>query len=81
MFSAMMTIPLYKQIVVGLNSTESGLAMIPMVVGLRIAAMSSGQITARTGKYRIFTVTGSLFTAIGFFLLAFMTYDLSLIHI
>ena len=75
MFGAMMTIPLYMQIVVGLNPTESGLAMIPMVVGLMIAAMTSGQITARTGKYRIFPVTGSLFTAIGFFLLTFMTYD------
>ena len=75
MFGAMMTIPLYMQIVVGLNPTESGLAMIPMVVGLMIAAMGSGQITARTGKYRIFPVTGSLFTAVGFFLLTFMTYD------
>ncbi|MBN9613487.1 MAG: DHA2 family efflux MFS transporter permease subunit [Actinobacteria bacterium] len=75
MFGAMMTIPLYMQIVVGLNPTESGFAMIPMVIGLMIAAMSSGQITARTGKYRIFPVTGSLFTAIGFFLLTFMTYD------
>ncbi len=75
MFGAMMTIPLYMQIVVGLNPTESGFAMIPMVIGLMIAAMSSGQITARTGKYRIFPVTGSLFTATGFFLLTFMTYD------
>ncbi|MFV0432491.1 MAG: DHA2 family efflux MFS transporter permease subunit [Leucobacter sp.] len=75
MFGAMMTIPLYMQIVVGLNPTESGFAMIPMVVGLMIAAMGSGVITSRTGKYRIFPVTGSLFTAVGFFLLTFMTYD------
>ena len=75
MFGAMMTIPLYMQIVVGLNPTESGFAMIPMVIGLMIAAMGSGQITARTGKYRIFPVTGSLFTAIGFLWLTFMTYD------
>ena len=75
MFGAMMTIPLYMQIVVGLNPTESGFAMIPMVLGLMIAAMGSGQITSRTGKYRIFPVTGSLFTATGFFLLTFMTYD------
>lgn len=75
MFGAMMTIPLYMQIVVGLNPTQSGLAMIPMVLGLMIAAMSSGQITARTGKYRIFPVTGSLFAALGFLILAQMTYD------
>ncbi|WP_424935859.1 MULTISPECIES: MDR family MFS transporter [Bacteria] len=75
MFGAMMTIPLYLQIVVGLNPTESGLASIPMVIGLMIAAMSSGQITARTGHYRIFPVTGTLFTAIGFLILTFMTPD------
>lgn len=75
MFGAMMTIPLYMQIVVGLNPTESGFAMIPMVLGLMIAALSSGQITARTGKYRVFTVTGSLCTTLGFLLLSFMTYD------
>ncbi|ALX67193.1 MDR family MFS transporter [Microbacterium sp. XT11] len=80
MFGAMMTIPLYMQIVVGLNPTESGLAMIPMVVGLMIAAMSSGQITSRTGKYRIFPVTGSLFTATGFFVLTFLRYDSPLWH-
>jgi len=75
MFGAMMTIPLYLQIVVGLNPTESGLASIPMVIGLMIAAMSSGQITAKTGHYRIFPVTGTLFTAFGFLLLTFMTPD------
>lgn len=75
MFGAMMTIPLYMQIVVGLNPTESGLATIPMVVGLMIAALSAGQITARTGHYRIFTVTGTASTAVGFLLLTFMKYD------
>lgn len=80
MFGAMMTIPLYMQIVVELTPTESGLAMIPMVLGLMIAAMTSGQITARTGKYRIFPVTGSLFTAIGFFVLTFIRYDTPLWH-
>ncbi|MGN6125555.1 MAG: MDR family MFS transporter [Humibacter sp.] len=75
MFGAMLTIPLYLQIVVGLSPTNSGLAMIPMVVGLMIAALSSGQITARTGRYRIFPITGTLFTAVGFFFLTFLKYD------
>jgi EmrB/QacA subfamily drug resistance transporter len=75
MFGAMLTIPLYLQIVVGLSPTASGFALIPMVVGLMIAALSSGQITARTGRYRIFPVTGTLFTAIGFVFLTFLKYD------
>ncbi|SER81609.1 drug resistance transporter, EmrB/QacA subfamily [Propionibacterium cyclohexanicum] len=75
MFGAMMTIPLYLQIVVGLNPTESGLATIPLVIGLMIAALSAGQITARTGHYRVFTITGTMSTALGFLLLTFMKYD------
>jgi EmrB/QacA subfamily drug resistance transporter len=75
MFGAMLTIPLYLQIVLGLNPTESGFAMIPMVIGLMIAAMTSGQITSRTGRYRIFPITGTAFTAVGFLLLTFVKYD------
>ena len=75
MFGAMMTIPLYMQIVVGLDPTESGLAMIPMVIGLMSASMGVGQFMARTGKYQIFPITGTLFTAVGFFWLSQMTYD------
>ena len=75
MFGAMMTIPLYLQIVTGLSPTASGFAMIPMVIGLMIASLGSGQLVARTGKYRIFPVTGTLFTAIGFVFLTFLKYD------
>ena len=75
MFGAMMTIPLYMQIVVGLNPTQSGLSMLPMIVGLMITSLASGQITARTGKYRIFPVLGTLFTAVGFFMLTFIRYE------
>ncbi|MBS1906292.1 MAG: MFS transporter [Actinobacteria bacterium] len=75
MFGAMMTIPLYMQIVVGMNPTESGLSMLPLIVGLMIASLTSGQITARTGRYRIFPVLGSLFTAVGFFSLTLIRYE------
>lgn len=73
MFGAMMTIPLYMQIVAGLTPTESGFAMLPMVVGLMTSSMAAGQITARTGKYGIFPRTGTLTTAIGFLLLTFVS--------
>lgn len=75
MFGAMLTIPLYLQIVTGLTPTEAGFATLPLVVGLMIASIGSGQIVARTGKYRIFPVTGTAFTAAGFFWLTFTTVD------
>jgi hypothetical protein len=75
MFGAMLTIPLYLQIVTGLTPTASGFAMLPMILGLMIAAVGSGQILARTGHYRIFPITGTFSTALGFLTLTFVTVD------
>nr|WP_083527698.1 MDR family MFS transporter [Curtobacterium ammoniigenes] len=75
MFGAMLTIPLYLQIVTGLTPTESGFATLPMIGGLMIASIVSGQIVSRTGKYRIFPITGTAFTAAGYVVLTFMTVD------
>ena len=75
MFGAMLTIPLYLQIVSGLTPTQSGFATLPMMAGLMIASIGSGQIVARTGKYSVFPVTGTATTAVGFLILAFITVD------
>ncbi|WP_413249220.1 DHA2 family efflux MFS transporter permease subunit [Sinomonas flava] len=75
MFGAMLTLPLYLQLVTGLTPTESGFATLPMIGGLMIASIASGQIVSRTGKYRIFPVTGTLLVAIGYFVLTSMTID------
>ncbi|MBT1001882.1 MFS transporter [Paenarthrobacter sp. DKR-5] len=75
MFGAMLTLPLYLQLVTGLTPTESGFATLPMVGGLMIASIVSGQIVARTGKYRIFPITGTFVTAGGYFVLTFMSID------
>ena len=75
MFGAMLTLPLYLQIVTGLTPTESGFALIPMIVGLIIASIGSGQILARTGHYRIFPITGTFTVAGGYLVLTFLTVD------
>jgi len=75
MFGAMLTIPLYMQIVEGLTPTESGFATLPMVAGLMTASIASGQIISRTGRYRIFPMTGTAITALGFLWLTTMTID------
>lgn len=81
MFGALLTLPLYLQIVFGLSPTNSGLASLPLMVGLLIASIGSGQIIARTGKYRIFPVTGTLVLAAGYLVLTFLTYDKPLWYI
>ena len=81
MFGAMLTLPLYLQIVFGLSPTASGFATLPMMAGLLIASIGSGQIISRTGKYRIFPVTGTAVTGAGFLVLTFLTIDKPLWYI
>lgn len=75
MFGSMMTIPLYMQIVVGLNPTESGFATLPMVLGIMVSSITVGQIIAKTGKYGAFPVTGTLCMIGGFVMFTFITYN------
>lgn len=75
MFGAMMTIPLYLQLVQGATPTESGFLMLPMIGGLMISSIASGQIIAKTGKYGFFPKVGTASMAIGFFVLTFATAD------
>jgi EmrB/QacA subfamily drug resistance transporter len=75
MFGGMMTLPLILQIVKGASPTEAGLLMIPMTIGLMIASMSSGIITGKTGKYKIFMVVGTAMMTVSYIYLAQMTYD------
>ncbi|MFE1665275.1 MDR family MFS transporter [Microbacterium sp. P02] len=75
MFGAMLTLPLYLQLVLGSSPTESGFQMLPMILGLMIASIGSGQIIARTGRYRMFPILGTALMATGFLILTFMRYD------
>ena len=75
MFGAMMTIPLYLQLVNGATPTESGFLMLPMILGLMIASIVSGQLIARTGVYKWFPRVGTALMAVGFFWFTFASPD------
>ncbi|GAA4137173.1 MDR family MFS transporter [Leifsonia shinshuensis] len=74
MFGAMLTLPLYLQIVLGSSPTLSGLQLLPMILGLMISSIASGQIIARTGHYRQFPIIGTAMLAGGFFYLTFLKF-------
>jgi EmrB/QacA subfamily drug resistance transporter len=59
MFGAMIFIPVYLQVVDGMSPTESGLAMLPMVVGIFTTSIGAGQMMTRTGRYKIFPILGA----------------------
>ena len=74
MFGGMISLPLVLQIVYGASPTESGYLMIPMVMGLMTSSILSGQITSKTGKYKIFMVLGTAFMAVSFVYLSTLVY-------
>lgn len=75
MFAGMMIIPFVLQIVHGMNPTEAGLATLPLIVGLMIASIASGQIIARTGRYGAFPVLGLASMAIAYGVLVTLQWD------
>ncbi|MFM2352135.1 MAG: hypothetical protein RL096_616 [Actinomycetota bacterium] len=77
MFGGMMTLPLVLQIVTGATPTEAGFMMLPMVAGMMTATIISGQVTSKTGKYKIFMVTGSGILALGYLYLTSYNADMA----
>jgi EmrB/QacA subfamily drug resistance transporter len=75
MFGGMMTLPLLLQIVMGATPTEAGFMMLPMVAGMMTATIISGQITSRTGKYKMFMVIGPVLLALGYLYLTSFNAD------
>src|ERR1700761_5246578 len=69
MFGAMTFLPLFQQTVQGESPTISGLMLTPMMAGVTVTSMLSGQITTRTGRYKIFPILGGGIMGVAMFLL------------
>jgi MFS family permease len=65
MFGGIAAIPLYLQIVKGASPTKAGLLLLPMIAAMMSASLLSGQVTSRTGRYKIFPVAGSCLMVVG----------------
>lgn len=72
MFGSITYLPLYLQQVQGASPTQSGLEMIPMMAGLLLTSIGSGQLISRTGRYKVFPIVGTAVFTIGLFLLSQM---------
>jgi EmrB/QacA subfamily drug resistance transporter len=69
MFGTIMYVPLFAQGALGASATSSGAILTPLMLALIAASVLSGQIVARTGRYRAILLTGPLLMAVGFYLL------------
>jgi EmrB/QacA subfamily drug resistance transporter len=70
MFGAIIYLPLYLQLVDGVSPTVSGLLMVPLMLGLLVSSILSGQIVTRTGIYKPMPIVGSGMVIIGMWLLS-----------
>ncbi|MFB7663322.1 DHA2 family efflux MFS transporter permease subunit [Kitasatospora sp. NPDC056138] len=73
MFGALTYLPTFLQVVMQVSPTLSGIHMLPMVLGMLLTSVGSGQIVSRTGHYRIFPIAGTVVTAVGLVLLSRLT--------
>ncbi|CAN5731929.1 hypothetical protein BH24CHL5_BH24CHL5_10950 [soil metagenome] len=60
-FGAIIFLPRWYQVVAGSSATESGYQLLPLLAGLILSSIISGQLVSRTGRYKWITV-GALAT-------------------
>lgn len=73
MFGAIGYLPTYLQMVTGVSATIAGLLLLPMIGGLMVTALGTGQLVSRTGRYKWMPIASGGITGIGLLLLSTMT--------
>jgi EmrB/QacA subfamily drug resistance transporter len=70
MFGALAYLPQYMQVVRGISPTLSGLRLLPMMLGLLLTSIGTGQLVSRWGRYKIFPILGTAVMTLGLYLLS-----------
>tara|TARA_R110001592_G_scaffold19116_5_gene78670 strand:- start:15632 stop:17473 length:1842 start_codon:yes stop_codon:yes gene_type:complete len=76
-----MFMPLFMQVVLGVNATNSGFSMFPLMLGLMSGSIVSGRMVSRTGHYKPFLVGGAFVLLLGVFLLSGIGPETSLLDL
>jgi EmrB/QacA subfamily drug resistance transporter len=74
-FAAVVFLPRWYQVVAGSSATEAGYSILPLLGGLIVSAIVSGQLIARTGRYKALIVVSLVALAVGLFLLTHLRSD------
>ena len=74
-FGAVIFLPRWFQTVAGASATESGLNILPLLAGLIFSAIASGQIVARTHRYKVLMLGSLALLAVGLVLLTNLRAD------
>ena len=81
MFGVIGYMPTYLQMAGGVTATEAGLLMIPMMGGLLLTSVLTGQIISKTGRYKIIPIMGAVILAAGLVLMGTVHSTSSMIFI
>ena len=74
-FAVVVFLPRWYQVVAGASATESGYQILPLLGGLIVSAVLSGQLVARTGRYKALILGALVLLAVGLFLLTNLRAD------
>jgi EmrB/QacA subfamily drug resistance transporter len=74
-FAPIVFLPRWFQVVQGSSATQSGYQLLALLGGLIISAMGSGQIVARTGRYKVLALVAAATLGVGLFLLSNLRAD------
>jgi EmrB/QacA subfamily drug resistance transporter len=74
-FAPIVFLPRWFQVVQGSSATQSGYQLLALLGGLIISAMASGQIVARTGRYKVLALGAAVVLGVGLFLLSNLRAD------
>ena len=69
-FGAIVFLPLWYQVVQGASATSSGYQLLPLLAGLILTSIVSGQIVSRTGRYKWLTTGAMIVISIGLLLMS-----------
>ncbi|HEU4631216.1 MAG TPA: MDR family MFS transporter, partial [Gemmatimonadaceae bacterium] len=70
MFGSVTYLPVFLQTVRGASPTASGLQLLPMMGGMLLTSIVSGQLISRTGRYKRFPIVGTAVMTLGLYLLS-----------
>jgi EmrB/QacA subfamily drug resistance transporter len=75
LFGAVTYLPLFLQIVKGLSPTESGLFLTPLMGGVLVTSIVSGNLISKFGRYRPFPILGTALMTVAMLLLSLLVVD------